>query len=103
MRRSLNPVLFFEPMFWIRYSVASHYQDFIAIGSEVLSSSHFTTIFAHYLTVLSQVQLLEQNLNSVRARIIEASNVLRSLNDSLRFFPTAPAHTCQPSHLWPLH
>ena len=47
MRRSLYPVLFFEPMFWIRYSVASHYQDFIAIGSEVLTSSHFTTIFAH--------------------------------------------------------
>ncbi len=29
------------------------------------------------------MQLLEQNLNSVRARIIEASNVLRSLNDNL--------------------
>ena len=37
------------------------------------------------MTLLSQVQLLEQNLNSVRARIIEASNVLRSLNDNLRF------------------
>ncbi len=47
----------------LQYSVASHYQDFIAIGSEV--------------------QSLEQNLNSVRARIMEASNVLRSLNDNL--------------------
>ncbi len=44
------------------------------------------------MTPLLQVQLLEQNLNSVRARIMEASNVMRSLNDSLR---SVTRHTLQ--------